>query len=78
MIKPVWKYIIELSGCTSKTYMQCIRTQQSNLIRGIVNASWFVPTERSRSQKDLNIEPVTSAIKRFAQKYSTRLPICTA
>lgn len=69
--KAVWKNGIELWDCTDKTNMNCVLTQQSKVTRGIVSAPWFVRNEGI--YKDLKLETVLSDVKRFTQKYSTRL-----
>lgn len=56
---------------TSTINMQCTQIQQKKVIRGTVNAAWFVRNEDV--YRDLKTETVMSGIKRFAQNCSTKI-----
>lgn len=61
IIKPAWRNGIDPWGCISKAYIRCIKTQQIDITRGIVNVLWF---ERNEDiYNDLKTETLMSAIK---------------
>jgi hypothetical protein len=67
IIKPVWTYRIQLWGCASKSNIQRIQTFQNKVLRGIVNAPWYV--RNSGIHRDLGVRMVTAEIKRTARKH---------
>lgn len=73
ILKPVWTYGIQLWGCTKKTNSNIIQTFQNKVLRGIVNAPWYV--RNADLHRDLQVNTVSSEINRFAKKHNDRLQI---
>lgn len=73
VLKPVWTYGIQLWGCTKKSNATPIQTFQNKVLRGIVNAPWYV--RNSDLHRDLNIQPVVEVIQKFAIRHNQRLQI---
>jgi len=71
VLKPVWTYGIQLWGCTKTTNVKPIQTFQNKVLRGVVNAPWYI--RNSDLHRDLNINLVTDEIKRYAGKHTKRL-----
>lgn len=71
ILKPIWTYGIQLWGCTKKTNIQIIQSFQNKVLRGIVNAPWYI--RNSDLHRDLNVEMVTDVITKFADKHVIRL-----
>lgn len=71
ILKPIWTYGIQLWGCTKKSNIQAIQTVQNKVLRGIVNAPWYV--RNSDIHRDLKVDEVTDVIYNFAIKHQDRL-----
>lgn len=71
ILKPVWTYGIQIWGCTKMTNTKIIQTFQNKVLRGIVNAPWYI--RNNDLHRDLGIEFVTDEIKKYAVKHDTRL-----
>ena len=71
ILKPVWTYGIQLWGCTKKTNIKIIQTFQNKVLRGIVNAPWYIRNDNLH--RDLQIEYVNDEIRKFATKHIQRL-----
>lgn len=68
---PVWTYGIQLWGCTKKTNTQIIQQFQNKVLRGIVNAPWYIRNDDLH--RDLNIQVVSEIIKKYAEAHQQRL-----
>ena len=71
VLKPVWTYGIQLWGCTSENNRSIIQRCQNKILRGIVNAPWYVRNDNLH--KDLNVETVNEVIKKQARSHEQRL-----
>lgn len=71
VLKPAWTYGIQLWGCTKKSNATPIQTFQNKVIRGIVNAPWYV--RNSDLHRDLNLPPVVDVIQKCAVRHNQRL-----
>ena len=71
ILKPVWTYGIQLWGCTTQSTIEVIQRFQNQVLRGMVNAPWYI--RNADLHRDLNVELVTAAIRRFARKHEERL-----
>lgn len=71
MLKPVWTYGIQLWGCTKKTNTKIIQTFQNKVLRGIVNAPWYIRNDDLH--RDLNIPTVQEEIKKHAVIHGKRI-----
>ena len=69
--KPVWTYGIQLWGCTSQNNRNIIQRFQYRVLRGIVDAPWYIRNDNLH--KDLDVETVDSVIKNYAQSHEQRL-----
>jgi hypothetical protein len=67
ILKPIWTYGIQLWGCAKPSNSKIIQRLQSNVLRTITNAPWYV--SNFTLHNDLQIPFITEEIKR----YSTRL-----
>ena len=67
----VWTYGIQLWGCTSQSNRNIIQRFQNRVLRGIVDAPWYIRNDNLR--KDLDVETVDSVIKMYAQSHEQRL-----
>ena len=68
---PVWTYGIQLWGCTKRSNTQMIQRFQNKVLRGIVNAPWYVKNDDLH--RDLKIEVVAAIIKKYAEAHEQRL-----
>ena len=71
IFKPVWTYGIQLWGCASQSNRNIILRFQNRVLRGIVNAPWYIRNDNLH--KDLDVETVDSVIKKYAQSHEKRL-----
>jgi len=71
MLKPIWTYGIQLWWCAAQSTIAVIQRFQNKVLRDIVNAPWYV--RNVDLHRDLNVEMVTAAIRRFARKHEKRL-----
>jgi hypothetical protein len=68
---PIWTYGIELWGCASKSNIAVIQRCQSNILRAIVNAPWYVTNDMIH--KDLGMPTVQEVIHERSIKHRTKL-----
>jgi hypothetical protein len=61
ILKPIWMYGIQLWGCTKPSNMKVLQGFQSNVLRTITNAPWYV--SNLTLHRDLQIPFVTEEIK---------------
>jgi hypothetical protein len=71
VLKRVWTYGIELWGCTSQSNRNIIQRFQNTVLRGIVDAPWYIRNDNLH--KDLDVETVDSVIKKYVQSHEQRL-----
>ena len=71
VLKPVWTCVIQFWGCTSQSKSIIIERFQNSVLRGIVEAPWYVRNDNLH--KDLDVETVDSVIKMYAQSHEQRL-----
>jgi len=71
ILKPVWMYGLQLWGCTKKTNINIIQSYQNKVLRGIVNAPWYIRNEDLH--RDLHIRLVRKEVKITAAKHDHRL-----
>lgn len=71
ILKPVWTYGIQLWGCTKQSNIQIIQKFQNKVLRGIVNAPWYI--RNGDLHRDLNIRLVEEEIKKCAISHNLRL-----
>ena len=71
VLKPVWTYGIQLWGCTSENNRSIIQRCQNKVLRGIVDAHWYVRNDNLH--KDLNVETVNEIMKKQARSHEQRL-----
>jgi len=71
ILKPIWAYGSQLWGCASKTNIETIQRFQNKVLRGIVNAPWYIRNDDLH--RDLKIETVASAINKNAVSHTKRL-----
>jgi hypothetical protein len=71
ILRPVWRYGIQLWGCASESNIQVIQIYQNKLLKCIVNAPWYV--RNGGLHRDLGIETVTDIIPKFAKSHEKRL-----
>jgi hypothetical protein len=67
VLKPVWTYGIQLWGCTSQSNRNIIQRFQNRVLRGIVDAPWYI--QNDNLHKDLDVETFDSIIKKYAQSH---------
>jgi len=71
ILKPVWRYGIQLWGCTKPSNTAVIQRFQNKVLRNIVDAPWYV--RNADLHRDLKMEMVTAESRRFARKHEERL-----
>ena len=71
VLKPVWTYGIQLSGCACETNIAIIQRFQNKALRTIVNATWYVRNDDLH--RDLQIDKVKTVIQQYAKSDSERL-----
>ena len=71
ILKPIWTYGIQLWGCAKKTTTQMIQRFQNKVLRGIVNAPWYIRNDNLH--RDLQMEYVSEEIKNYANKHIQRI-----
>jgi hypothetical protein len=71
VLKPVWTCGIQLWGCTGQSNRNIIQRFQNRVLRGIVDAPWYIRNDNLH--KDLDVETVDSVIKKYAQSHEQRL-----
>ena len=71
ILKPVWRYGIQLWGCTKPSNTAVIQRFQNKVLRNIVDAPWYV--RNADLHRDLKMEMVTAETRRFDRKHEVRL-----
>lgn len=71
VLRPVWTYGIQLWGCTKKTNLRMIQTFQNKVLRGIVNAPWYIRNDNLH--RDLQVENVSEIVKKYAFRHYQQL-----
>jgi hypothetical protein len=71
ILKPIWTYGIQLWGTASTSNIEILERFQSEALRMIADASWYVPNTVIR--RDLQIPTVKEEIRRHSSQYSARL-----
>ncbi|KAL1448307.1 hypothetical protein WDU94_003690 [Cyamophila willieti] len=71
VLKPIWTYGIQLWGCTSPSNRLTIEQFQNKVLRGIVNAPWYIRNDDLH--RDLGVESVKDCMKRLASDHERRL-----
>lgn len=71
ILKPVWCYGIQISGCAKQANRNTIQTFQNKVLRNIVDAPWYI--RNSDLHRDLKIPEVKDEIHKFARKHKERL-----
>jgi hypothetical protein len=71
VLKPVWKYGIQMWGCAKPSHIQTIQRLQSNILRSITNAPWYVFNLTVHNH--LHIPSVTTKIGRVSLLFHQRL-----
>jgi hypothetical protein len=67
ILKPIWTYGIQLWGCAKPSNTKIIQRLQSNVLRTITNAPWYVSNFMLHS--DLQIPFITEEIKIYSTVY---------
>jgi hypothetical protein len=67
ILRPIWTYGIELWGCSKTSNTKIPQTYQSNTLRIIIGAPWFVSDQTLHN--DLKIPFVHEEITLHANKY---------
>ena len=67
----MWTYVIQLWGCTGQSNRNIIQRYQNRVLRGIVDAPWYIRNDNLH--KDLDVETVDCVIKKYAQSHEQRL-----
>jgi hypothetical protein len=70
ILKPIWKYGIQLWGTTANSNIDILERSQSKVLRLTVDAPWYV--SNSVIRKDLQIPTVKEEISRFSSSYAAR------
>jgi hypothetical protein len=71
ILNPIWTYGIQLWGCAKPSNTKTIQRLQSNVLRTITNAPWYV--SNFTLHNGLQIPFITEEIKRFSTIYYNRL-----
>lgn len=71
VLMPVWTYGIQLWGCTKKSNTLIIQRFQNKVLRGIVNAPWYIRNDDLH--RDLNVDLVANVVNKFAEAHYRRL-----
>jgi hypothetical protein len=67
----MWTYGIQLWGYTKPSNTEVLQRFQSNVLRSITNAPWYVSNHTLH--RDLQIPFVTEEIKKYSTIYHSRL-----
>jgi hypothetical protein len=73
LILPNWTYGIQLWGTTSNSNIKILERFQSNVLRIIGDASWYV--SNSVIRKDFQIPTVKEEISRFSSHYTVHISV---
>lgn len=71
VLMPVWTYGAQLWGCTKQSNIQIIQRFQNKVLKGIVNAPWYIRTVDLH--RDLKMDVVVDIIKKHAEAHEHRL-----
>lgn len=71
VIKPIWTYGIQLWGTASASNVSKLQRRQSNILRLITGAPWYV--RNANIHKDLNFPTVLDEIKEYCRSYVAKL-----
>jgi hypothetical protein len=71
ILKPIWTYGIQLWVCTKPSNKKVLERFQSNVLRSITNAPWYV--SNVKLHKDIQTPFVTEEIKKYSTTYHSRL-----
>jgi len=71
VIKPIWRYGIELWGCASKSNIVIMQRSQSKILRAIANAPRYVTNHTLHT--DFNIPYVSDVIHERINKHHNNL-----
>jgi hypothetical protein len=71
ILKPIWTYGIELWGCTKPSNTKILQSFQSETLRSITGAPWYVSNKTLH--ENLNIPFITGVIKQRNNRYRSRL-----
>jgi hypothetical protein len=71
VIKPIWTYGIQLQGSTCKTTVDIIQRAQSELLRSITAAPWYISNRTLHT--DLKIPQVKEVIRQHSVAYVNKL-----
>lgn len=71
VLMPVWTYGIQLWGCTKPSNILIIQRFQNKVLRGIVNAPWYIRNDDLH--RDLKVEFVDKVIQNYAEAHQHRL-----
>lgn len=71
VLMPIWTYGIQLWGCTKQSNIQMIQRFQNKVLRGIVNAPWYIRNDDLH--RDLEMESVSYIIQKYAEAHEHRL-----
>jgi hypothetical protein len=71
ILKPIWTYGIQLWGCTKPSNTKVLQRFQSNVLRSLTNAPWYV--SNLTLHNDLQIPFATEEIKKYSTIYHSRL-----
>jgi hypothetical protein len=71
ILKPIWKYGIQLWGCSKPLNTKIIQRLQSKVLRTISNVPWYI--SNFTLHNDLKIPFIADEIKRYSTIYYNRL-----
>jgi hypothetical protein len=71
ILKPIWTYGIKLLGCTEPLNTKVLQRFQSNVLRSIANAPWYI--SNLTLHRGLQIQFITEEIKKYFTLYHSRL-----
>lgn len=75
ILRPVWTYGIQLWGCTKKSNMNIIQTFQNKVLRGIVDAPWYIRNDNLH--RDLGVELVSDVVTRTSVSHERKMKFHT-
>jgi hypothetical protein len=71
IVKPIWTYGIELWGCASKSPIAKMQRSQSEILRMITNAPWYVTNQTIHD--DLKVPFIKDAIQEKSINHNDKL-----
>jgi hypothetical protein len=71
ILKSIWTYGIQLWGTASTSNIEILERFQSEVLRMIVDAPWYVPN--TLISRDFNISTVKEEISRYSSHYGAHL-----